>query len=104
MWLERIFLRGVLVSEDYDWTQDLEDEECWYGTPECDSNPVIFLCSDGWICEPCYRILANVPDEIGPEMHDMINAQSSEAEGWKYRIQAAVDGEEDPDLVGDPEG
>lgn len=66
----------------------------------CDNIGVIFLCSDGWICEPCYRMLGNVPDDVGDELHEHINLNDGVAREWHINIQAQLDGEEDEDLIG----
>jgi hypothetical protein len=66
----------------------------------CPGDGVIFLCSDGWICEECYRELGGVPADVGEEMHDLINIQDPRAQEWHINIQAAIDGSEDADLVG----
>lgn len=76
----------------------MDPEECF----NCPNAGVIFLCSDGWICESCYRELGGVPAEVGDELHDLINDHTPEAEEWSINIQAAVDGAEDPDLTGVP--
>jgi len=83
---------------DLDITED-EPQDCLY----CNAaEGVIFLCSDGWICEDCYRTLGRVPEEVGDEMHDWINSQDPRAEEFRLNIQFALDGQEDPDITGIP--
>lgn len=72
-------------------TTDPLDGEEWIcascGIPE----PPIFMCSEGWWCEDCYRREAGVPAEVSSD--DLHNAVSGDALGFNEALRQSIYGE-----------
>lgn len=57
--------------------------------------PPIYLCSEGWWCEGCYRREAGVPEEVSSEvLHDAVEGDDL---GFNYALRQSLYGELEED-------